>query len=795
MIDCLDINDLPTPMTGHIEEPLPCTIFLFNDKLMLVKRPSLNSRGRKLSGLDDLDISNGKDTSKFSSFTPSKFMSKNQLICKTVVDLSDVTVTDLSNDDFGVVFQASNFNDADDERFNRPSKLFQVTQVSFSPSEPLSTNSPKSRFISKVWKQQALIRATGADVAKISIDTLPLMSGAIAGGRGHGQARLYWSIYENREKWFKNKFKSKAVLHIDGNEPNKDDEDEDFSPNSIPVGEGLNTPPMIVIRAQPLSGRLCRLVTEFSDPHEILNEIVNIEDVFTRVVWHIQAQGLYDYKPSGVNSTINNRKRERAPSSPTKLKFESISKGFFNNSKSSKLNVPIENERNVNGTNSHRRTRSMVSKSSGTLNSQHSSALFTSTPPTSLDGNVPSPLPKSPNMVSPERLRNVKRKQTPAADEAEREAAREALENAKRKEETERQENEKRKTKDLKDAEEEVDLLNYRDKVRQSYLERPRSVPPPSTNHESSEEEQDDEEEVDRSLHRMNTRSSLATVGNYSIRSEATTSVPIGSDTEARSSTATYGNGSTISNSTSVDLRFTENDEDENVQLEREHSYISGGRDEARFSNYNRSDYGSGTYRRRRSNSLPSLSNNGESVSSSLIPPDPAFTMSRQPTTSSMWSRSTGTSLNMSLGSFRKPLGPRDQMRSPPRDQMRSPVNRARTPKIVEQEIKMNLQPIKPLQIPAKNINRQKSVDKFDYTPAEWRYAEGVVGSDKENDNGSKRKIDDIDLEDRKLRMEELKKLNKGDIVKFVDLLLDGVSNFYSKKFFEQVNNALFDIV
>lgn len=80
-------------MTGHIEEPLPCTVFLFNDKLVVAKRPSSNSRGRKLSGLDDLDASNP-------SATPAKSwgISKTQLVCKIVADLSELTVTDLSNE-------------------------------------------------------------------------------------------------------------------------------------------------------------------------------------------------------------------------------------------------------------------------------------------------------------------------------------------------------------------------------------------------------------------------------------------------------------------------------------------------------------------------------------------------------------------------------------------------------------------------------------------------------------------------------------------------------------------------
>ncbi|TIA88129.1 hypothetical protein E3P99_02789 [Wallemia hederae] len=718
LIDCLDVDDLPTPLTGHVDEPLPCTIFLFNDKLAITKRPSSNARGRKLSGLDDLDASNP-------SSTPAKTwgigMAKQQLVCKLVADLSDLTVTDLSNQEFGIVFNNSAFADCDDERFNRSSKAFSATQVSFSPSEPLSTASPMSRFITSIWKQQAILRTLssgGETTAKISRDWLPLESGGVSSGRGNGQARLYYNVYNTRDKWFRSAHKSKAVLHIDGSGGVAD---------PIPVGEA-GTLPLIVMRAQPIDPEDdegdVQLVTEFSNPPEVLEESVKMDGVYTRLVWYIQAQGLYDYKPAGLaaNLTVGGRKRERAPSSPTKLKFESISKGFFKNGASNgRLGVPEHDLTNSSGNNSHRRTRSLVSKSSGTFGSINSA--LTSTPATSMEHGgsystrPPSPLPKSPP-VQPTPERKVRRKQTPAADDAEREAEqeRQMREMDKRKAAELRMEEERLLA--IKQAEEEVDLLNYRDKVRASYLERPRSVPPPSTSNVSVEDDNDEEEEVESYLrHPVRSRSSLATIGNYSIRSDASTSVPWGSDTEARTSDATNGNGSTISNSTSVDLRFSENDSsqfpryedvdremdlDADTTLERHPSYVPGGADEATVGGRTASiATTSGAGSRRRSSSLPTHKHT-ESVSSSLIPPEPAFSMSRQTTNSSVWSRSTGTSSALtSAASMRKPFGPRGQTNST------SSRSTARSTPRAGNAYRMDLPVVRPLSIPSKNVTAE----------------------------------------------------------------------------------------
>lgn len=96
-IDCIDVDDIvqdgsasvPTPISGIPLNVLHCTLFLFDDKLMIVKRPGNGEKsGRSLSGLDDIDklAKNGG--------LPLG-MKKSGLSCKGVIDLPDVVAADV----------------------------------------------------------------------------------------------------------------------------------------------------------------------------------------------------------------------------------------------------------------------------------------------------------------------------------------------------------------------------------------------------------------------------------------------------------------------------------------------------------------------------------------------------------------------------------------------------------------------------------------------------------------------------------------------------------------------------
>ncbi len=69
---------------------LHCSLFLFDDKLMIVKRPNADKPGRVLAGLDDVErLANG-------AFSLRAFMKKSVMSCKGVIDITDVVATDVS---------------------------------------------------------------------------------------------------------------------------------------------------------------------------------------------------------------------------------------------------------------------------------------------------------------------------------------------------------------------------------------------------------------------------------------------------------------------------------------------------------------------------------------------------------------------------------------------------------------------------------------------------------------------------------------------------------------------------
>lgn len=95
-IDFIDVEDvLDTPLSSAASVSssssgsLHCTLFLFDDKLLIVKRPGNGDKsGGVLSGLDELDRlmkAGGIPTGK----------KKSGMTCKAVVDLTDVVATDV----------------------------------------------------------------------------------------------------------------------------------------------------------------------------------------------------------------------------------------------------------------------------------------------------------------------------------------------------------------------------------------------------------------------------------------------------------------------------------------------------------------------------------------------------------------------------------------------------------------------------------------------------------------------------------------------------------------------------
>lgn len=96
-IDCIDVEDVISDTSGPSSAStngqalgnLHCTLFLFDDKLVIVKRPGNGEKGgRALSGLNDLD-----KLAKSGGLPMG--LKKSGMVCKGVVDVTDVVVTDV----------------------------------------------------------------------------------------------------------------------------------------------------------------------------------------------------------------------------------------------------------------------------------------------------------------------------------------------------------------------------------------------------------------------------------------------------------------------------------------------------------------------------------------------------------------------------------------------------------------------------------------------------------------------------------------------------------------------------
>lgn len=173
-IDCIDAEDIigdPNPPTsaGSTSSAgfgtLHCTLFLFDDKLVIVKRPNGTSSGRALARLDDID--------KLIRTNTLASVKKSGMTCKGVVDIADVTATDTGGSELHVFLE----NPPQDQTGRWNGRPFRSFGVVLPPSpmglDPRATQAVKTRFLNHLWNAQVMYRARhGRSVALRSEDTI-----------------------------------------------------------------------------------------------------------------------------------------------------------------------------------------------------------------------------------------------------------------------------------------------------------------------------------------------------------------------------------------------------------------------------------------------------------------------------------------------------------------------------------------------------------------------------------------------------------------------------------------------
>ncbi|KAJ6539507.1 hypothetical protein B0H19DRAFT_1179379 [Mycena capillaripes] len=340
-IDCIDVEDIlsdaPVSSAASVNSSsagsLHCTLFLFDDKLLIVKRPGNGEKGgRALAGLDELDKltkAGGRPSGK----------KKSGMTCKGVVDVTEVVATDVGGADINLYLENPPV-DQNERWSGRPFRSLAVVQPPAPINlNPVQTELDKQRFLENLWNVQAAYRARAGQSVVLRAEEMEVES---KGGRVT-VARTYYNVYQ-RTAFLQEPKKTKIVVHIDAL----------GSADKIPFGVGA--PPFGVIRLQPLAGGVCRYKVTSSDPSDPGEEdIVQTTRVPSRIVLTIHQFGLFEFR-TGRNS---------APSTPTARSkaaifgLDAISRNLFNSRPGSSMGDFFGGS--VNG---HRRTKSTTSRAS-----------------------------------------------------------------------------------------------------------------------------------------------------------------------------------------------------------------------------------------------------------------------------------------------------------------------------------------------------------------------------------------------------------------------------------------------
>ncbi|KAG6869324.1 hypothetical protein C0993_000077 [Termitomyces sp. T159_Od127] len=337
-IDSIDVEDILNDATAPVSSSsstglvsLHCTLFLFDDKLVIVKRPGNGEKsGQALSGLDELD-----KITKGGAIPGGK---KKTMTCKGVIDVTDIVATDVGGADFHFYLETPP-QDQGDRWSGRPFRALSVVR----PPQPINTSPlqatvDKQRFLENLWYVQATYRSRAGQSVVLRADEQEVESkvGKVT------IARAYFNVYQ-RTAFLQEVKKTKIVVHIDPL----------GSSDALPLGLGVA--PFASIRIQPLAGQLCRYTVRSSMDDDTEEDIVQTERVPSRIIDTIHQFGFFEFRTD----------RNSRPSTPTARSrvnifgLDAISRNLFNTRPGSSMGDFFGGS--ISG---HKRTKSTTSRSS-----------------------------------------------------------------------------------------------------------------------------------------------------------------------------------------------------------------------------------------------------------------------------------------------------------------------------------------------------------------------------------------------------------------------------------------------
>ncbi|CCF47991.1 hypothetical protein NDA11_002901 [Ustilago hordei] len=182
-IDCIDVDDFPldasTASSGIAASfsglrPIHCTLFLFDDRIAIVKRANASTSARKTVGLDDIS----RLTSQMKTFTeksshgallPSS--KRSELSFRGSISIMDVDAQDLGGTDLQLTLLRQPNHVSGDRWTGRPLRQYVAVDASSSTTSThasrvqmgsgaldadLSAKLEKMRFLESVWRAKAL---------------------------------------------------------------------------------------------------------------------------------------------------------------------------------------------------------------------------------------------------------------------------------------------------------------------------------------------------------------------------------------------------------------------------------------------------------------------------------------------------------------------------------------------------------------------------------------------------------------------------------------------------------------
>ena len=236
-IDCIDVDDFPaesliaqlgpaalfSPGTSQMAtRTLNVSLFLFDDKLVIVKRNSSNASGRQLAGLDDLSkladqMKAYTEKHGSSTFNPSTALlsygsKKGELAFRGMIDLMDVQASDLGGPDFQLAFSKAPSNVSGDKWVNRPVRQYAVPDIiSGGSAHAAPARMQKTRFLENLWRAQALLK-TKEHRSHARCEVFPASFDSMDGSVILPRQIIYWNVYSRQSYMQEQKRVSTARL-------------------------------------------------------------------------------------------------------------------------------------------------------------------------------------------------------------------------------------------------------------------------------------------------------------------------------------------------------------------------------------------------------------------------------------------------------------------------------------------------------------------------------------------------------------------------------------------------------